>query len=301
MEYLLDDNGDKIILFHGTNRKFTEHKMEKNRSVLNNNYQGDWVCYTKDFSVAWKYSSAKRNNQMDKVDFLNETKEVFSKISPEVADFMVDFSEKMMKGGWDTGWDDAVAKFIIDSNVNKETAHFEFSQKIREHESKLNFDINDFCDCLESVEYSNMGSSNSLDDVMSLFSDNTSGGGLGFHDAEMLKGMGYDKILPEERVLESYVKANKVLKTKSRAAAKKARENGYDLVIYSGEDCVDNQPEYLISDPSQIELIAINKRVAYEEEEDDSCYTITSYKVEREKITKVKEPKKRIRSQNRMR
>ena len=301
MDYLLDENGDKLVVCHGTNRKFKKHKMSKNRTQLNDNYQGDWVCYVKAESVAWKYSKAKRNSQVDKDDFLSETHSVFSKINNDVADFMVDFSKSMMEDGWESGWKNAIDKFASENKIQEDDASFKFFEKIRSYEKELNFDINDFCDCLEHVEYNKLLEDDVLDNVMSMF-DNSNVSGLDSHTIKVLEDLGYDKIIPEERVLESYVKASKVLRTKSRKIAKAARNNGYDLVIYSGVDCVDNEPEYLIADPKQVETIAINRMIKLELEEDDSFYTVTTYEKKRDEIKQAEiKPTKKIIKQTKKR
>lgn len=301
MNYLLDENGDKLTLFHGTNRKFTKHNPEKNRTILNDNYQGDWICYTPEESVGWKYAKAARNQYFDKQDFLEETKSVFSKISEESVEFMLDFSKIMMESNSDNCWDNAIENWANKNNVDIDNAPYEFFQKVRGYEEALNFNINDFSDCLESVEYSKMGTSDSLNDIIDFFSGGSSQG-IAEHDIEMLKEMGYENIIPEERILEAHVKANNVLKTKSRTAAKNAIDNGYDLVIYSGVDCVDDVPEYLIKDPSQLEMKAVVRKIKHEEYENEDDYsTTTVYRFEREEI-KDKEPelKNNKRSKNRL-
>lgn len=284
MEYLLNDNGEKLTLIHGTNRKFTTHDPKKNRTILNDNYQGDWICYSANENVGWKYADAARNQCFDKEDFLEETKKVFSSIDEDAVNFMIELSTTMMENGWEDGWDKAIESFREKNNIDKENASYEFFQKVRTYEQALDFDINDFCDCLEKVEYSKMATPDALNDIVSLF-----GGGnkieISCYDIEMLEKMGYSKIIPEPRLLESHVKANNILKTDSREEAKAARQNGYDLVIYSGPDCVDNEPEYLIANPEQIEVKAIHKKVVEQKlMDEDDFYETTYYKIVREEI-----------------
>lgn len=286
MDYVLDKNGDKVVIFHGTNRNFLEHKMEKNRTILNDNYQGDWVCYTENEHVGWKYADAARNQFFDKEDFLEETNKVFSKISPDAANMMVEFSKDMMVHGWEKGWEISIDKFAKKENISEDQKDYEFFQEIRRFEQAVDFDINDFCDCLEQVEYSKMGTSDRLNEIVSLFGGGQSRG-FSDHDIEMLQTMGYEKIIPEPKIIESHVMANKILETKSRQAAKNARDKGYDLVIYSGADCVDNEPEYLIADPKQLDPIAVTRKIKHEYYEDpDDCSMTVVYKFERENVEK---------------
>lgn len=286
MEYLLDENGEKFLLKHGTNRKFDEHKSEKNRTILNNKYQGDWICYSPDDGVAWSYADAARNQSFNKEDFIEETNLVFSKIDNEAAEFMIDFTNCMLEGGYETGWDDAIKKYCDKHDLDPDGDGYQaFFKHINQYEKDLDFNINDFCDCVENVEYAKRDKPNSFDEVMSLFGG-SSGPSVHSDDLDMLKRMGYDKIIHEPKIIESYVKFSKVLKTDNREKARNARENGYDLVIYSGEDCVQGIPEYLIANPNQIEMqTKVIRSFDYEDETWDG-YTRTHYKYERQDVSK---------------
>lgn len=93
--------------------------------------------------------------------------------------------------------------------------------------------------------------------------------------------------IPEPKIIESHVMARNILKTENREEAKNARDNGYDLVIYSGVDCVYGEPEYLIADPKQLDVIAVTRKIKHEYYEDpDDCSMTVVYKFERENIEK---------------
>lgn len=50
-------------------------------------------------------------------------------------------------------------------------------------------------------------------------------------------------------------------------------------------DCVDNEPEYLIANPEQIEVKAIHKKVVEQKlMDEDDFYETTYYKIVREEI-----------------
>ena len=86
--------------------------------------------------------------------------------------------------------------------------------------------------------------------------------------------------MPEPKVIRSYVEADNILETNSREEAKEARKNGYDLVIYSGPDCVDNEPEYLIAEPSQIKMQSVkiaHKEIEYINESRAEWYENVTY------------------------
>ena len=63
--------------------------------------------------------------------------------------------------------------------------------------------------------------------------------------------------------------------------------DGYDLVIYSGEGCVDNEPEYLIADPRQVtvkNIIIENIQLEYLDELETSWREKKTYSTKRPKF-----------------
>tara|TARA_Y100000034_G_scaffold50613_1_gene62343 strand:+ start:9122 stop:9979 length:858 start_codon:yes stop_codon:yes gene_type:complete len=278
--YLQEKQQKTINLLHGTNRKYEKHCSSKNRTVLNDKYQGDWICYTKNIEVAWKYAKAARNQCFDKQLFLNDT-ENFLNDYPNVKNDLLVLTNLLLDKGSEV-WDEFYEYYSKEHNIDINDTPKSFFDKIREIENTSNFDINDFMDALEEVEYSKLAEP---DDNINFFSNNIKQ--ISQSNIEFLKSIGFDSSLPENRVLVSEVSYNKLLETTSREEAKKARENGYDLVIYSGEGCVDNEPEYLIADPRQVtvkNIIIENIQLEYLDELKTSWREKKEYSTKRPKF-----------------
>ena len=249
-KYLQEKQNKKIKLFHGTNRKFDQHCESKNRTVLNDEFQGDWICYTKNIDVAWKYSHAARNQVFDKSLFLEDTNKFISKYPDIKEDFLILTNLLLNKG--DDAWDEFYDIYSKKHNHKLEDAGKYFFDKIRDVENNSEFDFNEFLDTLNEVEYSKLAQPDDNIDIFSQYIPQISTYSINF-----LTKLGFDKSLPENRVLVSEISYNNLLETNSREEAKKAKENGYDLVIYSGEGCVDGEPEYLVANPRQVNVLDI--------------------------------------------
>ena len=243
-------NEQKFQLFHGTNRVFTKHSLEKNRTVLNNKYQGDWICYNDEIELAWKYAESARNQCFDKNVFLEELNIFFSKdvfFGEEVADLMTNLIEK----GYDY-WDEVFIKYANKNNISEDDSSRIYFENIRILESKLGFNLDDFCEILKDVEYSKIADNEGINKTLNMFSKHIPK--IPEESIDFLKKLGFTKSIPETRVLISEITANKVLKTNNREKAKNAKNKGYDLVIYNGEGTVDNKPEYLVLNPEQVDI-----------------------------------------------
>lgn len=255
---ILTKNSQPIIFYHGTNRKFTEHSLEKSRTELNDRFQGDWICYTPSEEVAWKYTYAARNQCLDRNTFLQETQNYFEQHFPNKMfnQVLINAFITLMDNPFDNAWDTIFENYANLYNINPQEATIDFFKNIEKYKQyQENFDINDFCDALEYIEYSKYGQIDETNLVLNMF--NNSIGEIPEYIIQFLKERNYQDSLPEPKIIKSFIDASSILKTESKEEAKKAQEKGYDLVIYSGEDCVDNIPEYLIASPSQIKMQSI--------------------------------------------
>jgi hypothetical protein len=279
-------------LFHGTNRKFTEHSIKKNRTQLNDKFQGDWICYSDDTDVGWKYASAARNQCFDRTWFLEDLKEFFDKDKDnEFGGELYDLMILMMEKGYDC-WDEIFEKHAQKHGLTEDESSKHYFDNVRIYEAKHDFCLDDFCDMLDEVEYSKMGmKGDTTDHVMNMFNNTTTK--ISEDSVEFLKKLGFTRCIPETRLMISQITANKILKTNNREKAKNARDKGYDLVIYNGEGTVDNKPEYLVANSSQVDLemiIVKNTTTVYLDEyktqwqEKDSYETINF----KNKGTKIK-------------
>lgn len=263
---VLNESGEPLILYHGTNRRFEKHSSEKHRTVLNDKYQGDWFCFTDQESVAWKYAEAARNQNLDRDIFIDELKEVLAKDSPSnIHEDIYDLCIMLMDKGFSKGWENFEIKYREKYNLDEDEGLKPFFDKLREYEkAKPEFDLDELSDLLEYVEYSKIGEPDDLGDVMGMF--NSSPAQLPYGVFEDLEKFGFEKSIPQPRVIACQIKAEKILKTDDREKALQAKKSDYDLVIYSGEGTVDGEPEYLVLNEEQIiQLETINKHKIVEE------------------------------------
>uniref|UniRef100_UPI001C4A6587 ADP-ribosyltransferase-containing protein n=1 Tax=Pseudomonas aeruginosa TaxID=287 RepID=UPI001C4A6587 len=61
-----------------------------------------------------------------------------------------------------------------------------------------------------------------------------------------------DDVLPNQNVVPVFLRAENVLFTEDREAARNAQKDGYDGFCYSSPDCVDGVPEWAVFSPDQI-------------------------------------------------
>ena len=278
---LKNKNGDIIYLYHGTNRKFENHSMEKNRTILNNNYQGDWICYTADKKVAWKYSNAARNQTFDKPIFLSETRDFLKRSNlGDYENHIYDTLVNIMELGFDKGWKKSFEDYSNKTGTPLEDSPRNFFSNLSPFEKEHNFYLDDIISSLKYVEYSKSEMYDDDDDVNFFM-----GSGINMisnHTIEMLKDLGYEKCLPEPKIFKSMISASNILETSNRKEAQEAKKNGFDLVIYSGEGTVDGEPEYLIADPKQVFIRSMELEHKYEEKNDCDYDTVTI--IERKKV-----------------
>lgn len=268
-EVLKDSNGEPLILMHGTTRSFNEHSNDKNRTILNEKYQGDWICYSNNEKTAWKYSHAARNQTMDKETFIKETIEILKEhVDSELMDDLLKFTHIYLENS-DDSWDIFEEYYTKEKNKNYRD-FFSLIDNLTIGETK--FDINDYCQAMDFVEYSKSKKSYEFDDIMNFF--NAKIEDFPNYVADYLSDLGYKDSLPSPRIIKSYVIASNILRTDSREDALNAKNNGYDLVIYNGEDCVDGNEEYLIASEKQIFIQEIiNKKIKVEYLEDNDGWT----------------------------
>ncbi len=268
-----------FLLFHGTNRKYDNHETKKNRTVLNDSYQGDWICYTEDEDVAWKYSSAARNQNFDKELFLKDV-DIFLSNSKhdDVVPHIKSLLNNLMDLGFDKGWEKTFTDYARKTRIQKDDSSFMFFQGVNRIQKEKNFDINDLTGVLDYVD----GSKSSLDEdpedsLHMMF--NQSVNTIPKCEIDMLESWGFTHSIPEERVIKSIITAKNILRTNNKEEAKKGRENGFDLVIYNGENTVDGKKEFLIKEPSQITFQSITAKKIKHEEIEIGEYLTTEEKI----------------------
>jgi hypothetical protein len=288
------ENGESLRFFHGTNRNFTVFDKNKSRTALNEKYQGDWLCFSPEEDVAWKYADAARNQNIDKEAFLIESEKLFNDLLREDhKDLMMMFINSYLDKGSERCYEDA-DQFYAKRTGKTGDIEFHAFQEFNKIEQLLGIDMNDLGRILESVEGCKLDDDkpDGIQDVMNFFNSQVQE--LSDSVIEYMKTMGYKDSIPVAKVFEVEITANNVLKTKNKDKAKAAIEGDYDLVIYSGTDLVDGVEEYLVKNPDQIEVKAITRRQEITEELGVGEYR-THYDFKKEIINNSPKNKKRIR------
>ena len=229
---MVDEQGNLLKVYHGTNRIFNIFDSSKNRTELNKGYQGDGFFFTASKEIAEKYAGSNRNQNIDKETFLKEVSEKY----PEIYDFAND----LITLGYSKGWDNLLEKYSEDG-------------EFLAFERKLGIDLNAISDIAKYVEGYNYKADDSveeldIDDVFGALNQQN----LGIDDYVIEKMNEYGFTTPKENVKEVYLNAKNVLKTNDKEEARNAKSNGYDGVIYNGEGTVDGEPEYIVFEPNQI-------------------------------------------------
>lgn len=239
------------MLYHGTTRTFDNHNINKNRTVLNNNYQGDWICYTESKEVAFKYADAARNQNIDKDLILEDMKEYFND-KGEAGYYFHNLSLLALEKGSEVAFEEIYKIYADQKNISEEESPRKINELLQYFKEKYDLDINDFFDLLDDVEGSNVyeKQNDKFEEIMNIFSGKIKE--ISYYSIELQKKLGFKKSLYQPQVIISEISGEKVLYTDDPEKAKNAKKEGYDIVVYSGDNCVDGVREILIAKENQI-------------------------------------------------
>ncbi len=274
-QFLNNDTGEPLLVFHGTNREFEDHNTNKHRTILNDKFQGDWICYTDNYLVAMKYMDAARNQSLDKEFFFEDLDTFFNKKPLDGFEkYLIFLAKELVKKGFqqdvtpDT-YESVAIKYVQENNIDTDEPLVYFFRKLDVYSKLYNFDINDLSDILEFVEGSKINNTPTLN--LNFFNQTIVN--IPSFAIDYLIENDFVNSIPKPRIICSHITFSKCLKTNDREEAKNAKNLGYDLVIYNGEGCVDNSPEYLVLNPEQISIVKIDKykkRIEYLDEYQNS-------------------------------
>lgn len=292
-QILLNNEGQPLILFHGTNREFENHDTNKHRTILNSKFQGDWICYTNNYDTALKYMNAARNQCFDKQFFFEDLEYFFNKRPLDGFEkYLFFLAKELVEKGFqqdlnpDT-YESIAIKYIQENNIETNDPLFYFFRKLEVYSELYNFDINDLSDVLEFVEGSKINNNTNLN--LNFFNQTIVD--IPSFAIDYLIENDFLNSIPKPRILCSQINYTKSLITNDREEAKNAKNLGYDLVIYNGEGCVDNSPEYLILNPNQVSIVKIDqyqKRIEYLEDNKSSWIEHTELVKSEDKSKKLK-------------
>lgn len=245
----------KIIAWHGTTRtSIDKHSSKKHRTPLNEQYQGDWFCYTQSEDVAWKYADAARNQNIDRDLFFEDLKLILNKSNHPQSNYIYTLCENIVDFGYDEGFEKTLQQFKDDIKQENHEAIF-FQNVIKPIcDDELKFDINDLCDLLQYIEGSKYHEiQDDLTSIVDLLNSRIQH--LPHYIYGDMEAIGFSSSIPRATVIKSEITANKILHTKNPEEAKNAILHGYDTIIYSGEGTVDGEPEILVANTKQIKFI----------------------------------------------
>lgn len=221
-------DGKPTVFYHGTMAAFQHFDAARHRSILNNTYQGDAFHFTTSPDVASDYSTAARNQLFRQRDLF----EAADKALPAPV-------SKLLKGLVNEGhstW----------SNYSEEE-----TRQLLDTCFSSWIDPNDLFDL---SQYAEASASNYSRDDYNIFAQH--------HDSdmpddikEMAVALGLADAVPTPIVMPVYLRCENTLYTNDRQQAREAQSMGYDSVCYSGEDTVDQEPEWMVFETSNIRSV----------------------------------------------
>ncbi|MCS8413224.1 hypothetical protein N0754_18140 [Pseudomonas aeruginosa] len=224
---VVDEQGLPLMLYHGTGASFEQFSADHHRSVLNSKYQGDAFHFTQSPEVASKYADASRNHMIKK-------EQIFAAVEREFSGPLSDLFRMVVEGGME-----ATAEVSVEVMRSWNTAAEAYG-----------IDLYDLLELGRYVEGSRFNYNHNDNELFNLFS------GYRHYLPEEVRDIAValklDDVLPNQNVVPVFLRAENVLFTEDREAARNAQKDGYDGFCYSGPDCVDGVPEWAVFSPDQI-------------------------------------------------
>jgi len=227
---VVDDSGEPIVVYHGTNQDFDEFNIDRSKTERNKHFQGDGIFFSEDEYTADQYSDSQINQFYDKDLVIDE---LIKSGKPNTAEFIKWQTELGFAKAWKLAEEKHGTWSDIDIALEKEGVT----------------DSNDISDIAEWIAGSEEEKSSDFGEFLYL-PDSIK---------EVAKRLGVSKYTPKPQTLAVYLKAENILETDNQEEAKNAQLNGYDAVKYTGPDRVGDSPEWIIFDPTQIKSATGNK------------------------------------------
>lgn len=217
--------GLPVDLFHGTTAAFDAFDLAKSRRDLVDAYYGDGIFLTPSRRVAAKYARANRNTGLPPslIDDLRAR-------NPAAAGML----QALYDHGSDGAWDVYMGAHGI--------------ERMGDLELHLGVDPNRLMDVSHYIVGAKTppASESSLHD---LFGGGSTGAPHWLYDE--LEEIGLDSTAYRPKVYTVRASCRRPLVTASKGAARRARERGFDAVVYHGADLVDDVPEVAVFDPAR--------------------------------------------------
>lgn len=221
-------DGKPTVFYHGTNAAFRNFDAARHRSILNSNYQGDAFHFSTSPAVASEYSTAARNQFFRQHDLFEAAEKVLPPSATQLLRGLVNEGHST----WQKYSEEETRQFLDTCLC-------------------AGIDINDLVDLSQHVEGS---ASNQSREDYTLFAQH--------HDCDLpdyiidiAVSLGLADAVPTPIVMPVYLRCENTLYTDDRQQAREAQSKGYDSVCYSGEGLVDQEPEWMVFDATNIRSV----------------------------------------------
>lgn len=215
--------GKPTTLYHGTTAWFRKFDLSKSRDELVNQFYGSGIFLTPKKSVAGQYANANRN-----IGFPPEIIKDFKRVDPKGGAFM----ETLYKQG-DSAWE------MFDWQ----------SDPALEDKAQDIADLTDWIIGTKTKRPTGGG-------FTSIFSMSS---GMPEYIYDRLDDLGLNSLKYRPKVYTVTANVKNPLVTASKSEARKAKSKGYDSVIYTGSDLVDEVPEVAVFDPRKVAILKVEE------------------------------------------
>lgn len=238
---VVDGQGKPLVVYHGTNRAFDAFDPQRQRTVRNEQFQGDGFFFTEDPDTAALYADAGANQSFDRETLVREMRQKHPGV---LSDLLVNLIDHGRAKGWD----------LTQQQYGFPDRFDQWPEEMQEYGN----DINEIAEWVEGSHFND--DDEPRDDTLNILMGGRSGMPDWVADTAVKLGL----TPPSVSIIPVYLKAENVLRTDDPDEAKTARARGYDAVYYTGPERVGESPEWIVFEPSQIKS-AIGNRGTFDQ------------------------------------
>jgi len=231
--------GAPVTLYHGTTRLFRTFDLSHGRDELVDQFYGKGIFLTPSKRVAEKYAEANRN-----IGFPPSIIDDLKRQNPAAGKFLQALFDHG-QDGWEVAWKEE--GFWRDNPAPGEGV-----VDLAAFDAHLGTDSNTLQDIADYILGSKSKPLGAGDGPIDLFGRGATG--LPGYLYDSLDEVGLDSKTYRPKVYTVSVTTTNPLVTKSQSAARKAREKGYDCVVYHGTALVSGVPEVAVFNPRQVRI-----------------------------------------------
>ncbi len=232
--------GGSVTLYHGTTRQFRRFDAAHIRhDLINHFYKAPGIFLTPKKSVAVQYAGAARNAMIPVTVIDDLTRR--NRGAGDVLGRMV----REGRDAWEGLFEDATAQF-----PDAESPFDALEQLAGGVDPNTLMDIAEYFD---GSKYAKGAADQTLFDLWGMTPTGTPA-----YIYDDMDAVGLDSSEYRPKVYTVSVSGmNRVLVTRSKSEAEKARSRGYDAVVFCGADLVDGIPEVVVFDPAKVRVTKV--------------------------------------------